>query len=76
MVLSRQPKKYKHFIKILTSQLMIYENIQTTSAKVLRFFIDLGQTSQKSSQSFVELRKKGCQRRNIRCQPLARKGQY
>jgi hypothetical protein len=34
MVLSRHPKKYKHFIKILISQLIIYENIQTTNAKV------------------------------------------
>lgn len=34
MVLGRQPKKYRHFIKILTSQLMIHENIVTTSAKV------------------------------------------
>ena len=34
MVLGRLPKKFKHFIKIITSQLMIYENIQTTNAKV------------------------------------------
>lgn len=46
MVLSRQPKKYRHFIKILTSQLMIYEHIQTTNAKVpLMLKINLGQTS-------------------------------
>lgn len=34
MVLGRQPKKYRHFIKILTSQLMIHESIVTTNAKV------------------------------------------
>lgn len=39
MVLGRHPKKYKHFIKILTSQLMIYENITTTNAKVIKLII-------------------------------------
>lgn len=34
MVLGRQPKKYRHFIKILTSQLIIHEHIVTTNAKV------------------------------------------
>ena len=39
MVLGRQPKKYRHFIKILTSQLMIHESIVTTNAKVFFKFI-------------------------------------
>jgi hypothetical protein len=66
MVLGRHPKKYKHFIKIITSQLMIYEQIITTSAKVpASIYHNSGQTSQKGWQSTVVLRPQSCQWRNI-----------
>jgi hypothetical protein len=66
MVLGRHPKKYKHFIKIITSQLMIYEQIVTTSAKVPASIYHIsGQTSQKGWQSAVVLRPQSCQKLNI-----------
>ena len=34
MVLERTPKQYKHLIRIMLTQLVEYENITTTKAKV------------------------------------------
>lgn len=34
MVLQRHPKKYKHFIRIMLTQLVEHENLTTTRAKV------------------------------------------
>lgn len=34
MVLERQPKKFKHLVKIMLSQLIEHENITTTKTKV------------------------------------------
>lgn len=41
MVLQRQPKKYKHLIRIMLTHLVQYENITTTRAKV-HLLINLG----------------------------------
>ncbi len=41
MVLERHPKKFKHMVRIMLSQLVMHENITTTKAKVNAYLLRL-----------------------------------